>query len=223
MSEKVPHYLIRVDGSESIGTGHIMRCLALAHELKNSGKKVSFLLALSPDALNKRLVAEGFAVSFLPSEITPGSDADAHFTARLAGELSAAHSVVDGYHFLTTYQRALKQAQLELVYFDDLAQCDYYCADFILNQNPSANPSLYPDKASYTKLLLGSTYALLRPEFLVYNKITPITPIVAMARNILVTMGGSDIDNVTATAMEALSMAPSGLALQVTAVIGAGK
>lgn len=199
-----------------------MRCLALAHELKNSGNKVSFLLALSPEPLKKRLVTEGHGVSFLPAQIDPGCDVDAHFTAGKAVELKAAHVVVDGYHFLTSYQRILKKANLELIYIDDLALCDYYCADFVLNQNPSASPSLYPDKAPQTKLLLGADYVLLRSEFLAFAKTNNQPEITPVAKNILVTMGGSDIDNVTAKAMEALSAAPAAMALQVTVVIGAG-
>jgi UDP-2,4-diacetamido-2,4,6-trideoxy-beta-L-altropyranose hydrolase len=172
--------------------------------------------------LKKRLVDEGYLISFLPAEIDPGSEVDARFTAKLAEERRANTVVVDGYHFLTSYQRLLISAKLKLLYIDDLAQCDYYCADFVLNQNPSANKSLYSNCEPHTKLLLGSSYVLLRCEFLAYKKTHGASAIAPLANKILVTMGGSDKDNVTGTAMEALSFAPRPMALDVTVVIGAG-
>jgi UDP-2,4-diacetamido-2,4,6-trideoxy-beta-L-altropyranose hydrolase len=211
-----------VDGSESIGTGHIMRCLALAQELQKSNNKVSFLLALCPPALKKRLADQGYDVSILPAAMEPGSEVDARFTCQFAQERGAAHIVVDGYHFLTNYQRLLKEAKFKLLYIDDLSHCDYYCADFVLNQNPSASRSFYTNCGPHTELLLGFEYLLLRSEFLAYEKTNETVDFAPLARNILVTMGGSDIDNVTGIIMEALSLAPAGLSLQVTVVIGAG-
>lgn len=41
--KNIKEIIIRTDASSSIGTGHIMRCLALADELKQYGANVSFI------------------------------------------------------------------------------------------------------------------------------------------------------------------------------------
>jgi UDP-2,4-diacetamido-2,4,6-trideoxy-beta-L-altropyranose hydrolase len=231
MSEKLRLCLIRVDASESIGTGHVFRCLALAGELKNLGISFLFLLADCPELLKQRLRDSGFEIALLPSEIEPGSDSDAHYTARLAGENQCSGIVVDGYHFLASYQDILqaakdilKAAKQKLLYIDDLAHCQHYSADFVLNQNPSASQSLYANCAPGTKLLLGEQYVLLRKEFLDYKIGRGAKPrdIEGSAREILLTMGGSDQGNVTARVIEALALIDAEAPLAVTAVVGAG-
>ena len=217
----VSHFLIRVDGSESIGTGHIMRCLALAGELKKQGQVVSFLTALCPDALKKRLVAEGHVLNSLPSSVEAGSPVDARFTAAAAAEKKAVWVIVDGYHFNGKYQHFIKDAGLKSLFIDDNAHCDYYCADLVLNQNPSATPDLYPDTDPRTRLLLGNQYLLIRDQFLAYKKNNQAKNIELVSK-ILVTMGGADKDNVSGRVMKALSNVATPQNLEITALIGAG-
>ncbi|MBS1989150.1 MAG: UDP-2,4-diacetamido-2,4,6-trideoxy-beta-L-altropyranose hydrolase [Cyanobacteria bacterium SZAS LIN-3] len=221
MTRKLTQFLIRVDGSETIGTGHIMRCLALAGELKRQGHGVSFLTALCPDALKKRLVAEGHRILPMPPSIEPGSPVDARFTVAAAGERLATIVVMDGYHFDGKYQHFIKDARLKSLYIDDLAHCEYYCSDYVLNQNPSARSTLYPDTAPQTQLLLGTKYALIRSEFHTYRQNNAPTESVPQARNILLTMGGGDKDNVSGRVMEALNRAPASMNLQITVLVGA--
>jgi spore coat polysaccharide biosynthesis predicted glycosyltransferase SpsG len=90
------------------------------------------------------------------------------------------------------------------LWIDDTGHCDQYYADIILNQNIHATPKLYPNTESYTQLLLGTKYALLRKEFLQSQTSTPSIP--DKAKNILITLGGSDPDNVTLKTIEALKL-----------------
>ncbi|MGB3995647.1 MAG: glycosyltransferase, partial [Acetomicrobium sp.] len=89
-----------------------------------------------------------------------------------------------------------------LLFIDDYGHADYYPADIVLNQNIHADEDLYRNRASYTKLLLGTRYVLLRREFLRWQGYRREIP--EIARKMLVTMGGSDPQNVTLKVLQAL-------------------
>ncbi|MBU6454662.1 MAG: UDP-2,4-diacetamido-2,4,6-trideoxy-beta-L-altropyranose hydrolase [Cyanobacteria bacterium REEB67] len=220
--------LIRVDASESIGIGHVMRCLALAGALKDHGEPVTFLCAQCPAALVDSLKHRGFAVEFLPPAMKPGSEADARFTAERArrldrnkidGDGARPIVIIDGYHFFEDYQVILDQYPLRVAFMDDLHHCKRYYTDIVINQNPSARAENYPNTAAKTKLLLGAPMILIRGEFLDHRRKQARREQPARARKILVTMGGADIDNVTSKVMGGLSQIED---LEVTVLIGGG-
>jgi len=194
--------LIRSDASVSIGTGHVMRCMALAQAWQDAGGRVMFAMAESTPALDKRLGAEGIDVVHL--EVRPGSDSDANRVIELAHERDASWTVVDGYQFAGEYQRAIKSSGQKLCFIDDNGHCEDYSADIVLNHNAHAREGLYPNRASHTELLLGAGYALLRREFRRWR--TWQREIPALGTKILVTVGGSDPNNVTLRVMEALQL-----------------
>jgi UDP-2,4-diacetamido-2,4,6-trideoxy-beta-L-altropyranose hydrolase len=111
--------------------------------------------------------------------------------------------VLDGYHFDSAYQRLVKERETgrRLLAIDDTAHLDRYYADIVLNQNLHAH-SLHYSHAPYTRLLLGTRYALLRREFWAWRGHRREVP--AVAKKVLVTMGGSDPDNVTLKVVQAL-------------------
>ncbi len=192
--------LIRVDASTQIGTGHVMRCLALAQALQDEGGEAIFGLATHTPNLESRLKSEGMKVVHLDVEL--GSVEDATETSALAHSCSCQWVVVDGYHFRGEYQRRIKGAGLSLLFIDDYGHAEHYCADFVLNQNVYAHEGLYQNRESYTKLLLGTKYVLLRREFWQWQGWVREIP--AVARKILVTLGGADPDNVTLKVIQAL-------------------
>ena len=56
------HLIIRADANSRIGTGHLMRCLALAQAWKDSDGRVIFITACESAGLLQRLCGEGFEV-----------------------------------------------------------------------------------------------------------------------------------------------------------------
>tara|TARA_B110000305_G_C19089614_1_gene470154 strand:- start:144 stop:485 length:342 start_codon:yes stop_codon:yes gene_type:complete len=56
---------IRTDASLKIGTGHVMRCLTLASELKKLGAKVDFICRAHDGNLIERIQHDGYVVHSL--------------------------------------------------------------------------------------------------------------------------------------------------------------
>ncbi|MEH2219447.1 MAG: UDP-2,4-diacetamido-2,4,6-trideoxy-beta-L-altropyranose hydrolase [Nostoc sp.] len=193
---------IRADASTQIGTGHVMRCLALAQAWKDVGGRAIFVMATKTPALETQLKSEGMEVIHL--SLNPGSMEDAKETAGLAHQFGVNWVVVDGYHFGARYQEIIKNVGLKLLFIDDYGHAEYYYADVVLNQDIYAHENLYWQREPYTQLLLGINYALLRREFYQYKREQKTHPLTA--KKLLVTLGGSDINNVTLKVIHALKL-----------------
>src|ERR1700756_1431372 len=193
--------LIRCDASIAIGTGHVMRCLALAQAWHDAAGHALFAMAQTTPAVEKRLHREKLNVVHLSE--TAGSVADAEQTIKLARKNAVNWVVVDGYVFESEYQAHLKQAGLKVLFVDDLARARRYSADVVMNHNAHASEELYPNREPWTRLLLGPRFVLLRREFGAWGGWKRKIP--AVARKVLVTLGGSDSDNVTARVVEAIT------------------
>jgi UDP-2,4-diacetamido-2,4,6-trideoxy-beta-L-altropyranose hydrolase len=194
--------LIRADASPAIGTGHVMRCLALAQGWADLGGRCIFAMARCTESVRARLELEGFEAVYLP--VNPGSSKDALQTAAQAINNEACFLVVDGYNFGSRYQELIRSLGLQILFLDDNGHADHYYADLVLNQNIHARQELYPRKESYTQLLLGTQYALLRREFWKCRNWTREIP--ETARRILVTFGGSDPSNATCEVIRSLKI-----------------
>ncbi len=212
--KKRRNIIIRADASVKTGTGHVMRCIALAQGLQDSGYDVHFAVSECPDSLIKLLKSENLKVLKIKSK--GGSEKDAAETAKLAGKKKCGWLITDGYIFSDKYQEIIKGSGLRLLFIDDYGHCKKYCADIILNQNLYAGTHFYPKTAPFTRLLLGTQYALLRKEFTPY--IHRRRQIPEKAEKMLVTLGGSDPDNTSLKIIKAVK--GSRLDLQVKVVAG---
>jgi UDP-2,4-diacetamido-2,4,6-trideoxy-beta-L-altropyranose hydrolase len=194
--------VFRVDASTQIGTGHVMRCLALAQAWQDTQGQPIFIMANPIPALEERLKSEGMKVVHLAAE--PGSLADAQETAALAHQFEANWVVVDGYQFGSEYQQTIKNSGLNLLFIDDYGHAEHYYADVVLNQNISAEEEWYQHREPYTQLLLGTRYTLLRREFWQWQGWQRTVP--PVAKKVLVTLGGADPDNVTLKVIQSLQI-----------------
>jgi UDP-2,4-diacetamido-2,4,6-trideoxy-beta-L-altropyranose hydrolase len=213
--------IIRADASPVMGTGHVMRCLALAQAWQDGadleGANCIFAMVEPMPSLEQRLRSEGFEVVALSA--LPGSMEDAAQLTELARKRDARWIVVDGYQFATEYHRTLKGAGRRVLVVDDHGHTGAYFADLVLNQNLGAKEGFYDRREPDTKLLLGPRYAMLRREFKPWREWK--REIAPVATNFLVTMGGSDPGNVTERVMQALSSCRIPR-MEVTIVVGNG-
>lgn len=223
----------RCDASADIGTGHVMRCLTLARALQARGHDCRFVCRDLPGNLNDRIATE-FPVSVLPA---PGAgavvaDGPAHATwagvsaVQDAGETRAAVAdaqvlVVDHYAFDARWQIAARPFGTRLVAIDDLADRAHAC-DLLVDPNfgrfPRDYDALMPEGA---ERLMGTTYALLRPEFAKARE-AALARRGGPLREILIAMGGVDRDDATGAVLRALAAVdrPPRL-MRVTVVMGA--
>ncbi len=191
--------LIRADANSQIGHGHLMRCLALAQAWRAHAGPVTFVMASPSSAIANRLHSEGMELVELKAE--RASPDDLQQTKAAAQRLVPGWIVLDGYDFSSEYQAGLRRTS-RLLMVDDGIRSDRFDADILLNQNIHAAQELYNGKAAEARLLLGCEYVLLRREFLMAGK-SP-RQINSPARKVLLTMGGSDAENVTAKVLRGL-------------------
>lgn len=193
---------VRADANSKIGTGHIMRCLALSQTWQDQGGNVTFISHCESEVLKERIQSEGFGFIAL-DHVCPDSS-DLMNTLSILKDKSVDQKgwlVLDGYHFTPEYQNAIRKKGILLLIIDDMNHLSHYHADILLNQNMHA-PNLKYCCDEDTTILRGAKYVLLRREFLKYRNFKRMIP--DRAKNVLVTLGGADPDNVTFKVIEAL-------------------
>ncbi len=199
--------LVRADAGSKIGTGHLMRSLALANVWQAAGGKATFLSCCNVDGLRKRIRAAGARLVSLerphpdPADLAATLALLAKAKSRVAPSAST-WVVLDGYQFDSAYQQAIREAGGRLLVIDDEAHLGHYHAEVLVNQNLGADRLAYTCDAD-TTLLPGSRYALLRPEFRPWTSFRRETP--QTVRKLLVTLGGADPDNLSGTVLSALA------------------
>lgn len=204
--------LFRADGNAHIGSGHIMRCLSLAAALAARGQDCVF--ALADETMASAVTSRGFAAHILG---TPWQQMDA--------ELPALLPLLDGADLVVADSYALTPAWLEQVrrycpaaQFDD-EDTFLSTADFLINYNLSGLD--HPYAARYAgrpvRLLLGPAYAPLRQEFAAL----PARQVQQTVRDILVSTGGADPENLAGRFVQALAGAPAWRGVTFHLVVGA--
>jgi UDP-2,4-diacetamido-2,4,6-trideoxy-beta-L-altropyranose hydrolase len=196
----VPQLLIRTDASTRVGTGHVMRMLALAQAWQQRGGEVKFVYCECPAGLQIRLRQEGFSSQNIPAE--PGSLADLDAFLRILKSTSGSYVALDGYQFGFDYQQSVRRRAAASLVVDDYGHLDRYSCDVLLNQNPTAGDLNLQARAGEALVLEGLAYALLRREYL--NHPRQLRGIGDGPLNLLVTLGGSDENNFTGKILRSL-------------------
>jgi len=205
--------LIRADATLAIGTGHVMRCLALAQAWQERGGVASLATAELPRALVSRLTAEKLLIQRIVA--APGGPEDAQETITHAQKIGAAWIVVDGDHFGSGFLERICGSSFRVLVMDDFAGRDSYPVDLVVNPNLDEDEECYRRRGTNAKICMGPSYILLRREFRLMSAERELPPV---AHRVLVTMGGSDPDHLTNRIVAAIAESPD---MEVTAVAGA--
>jgi UDP-2,4-diacetamido-2,4,6-trideoxy-beta-L-altropyranose hydrolase len=218
-------FAFRVDATPELGSGHLIRSLTLADELRSLGHVAHFLSRRLPASLHDTVVAHGHSVAMLPEidswsaplhvEWTIGAqERDAVASKYLA--LDADWVICDHYGLGAAWEHALRHAGPRVMAIDDLGRV--HNCDLLLDQNYYAQPAAHYPGVPATTMLLGPGYALLRPEFAQAR--AGVAPREGPVQRILLCMGGMDAGNTTSMALDAIERA--GLATTaLDVVIGA--
>lgn len=207
---------IRTDASAVIGSGHVMRCLALATGLREHGAQVRFLSRAMPAHLAELVRNEGHEL--VPLD-TPGNSGTATAeagwpaAAQRADAGAATHAladqpawdwiVVDHYGLGHEWEAAVRPVARQLLAVDDLGRS--HDCDALLDANfMSDGAARYQDQVPATAtLMLGPRYALLRPQFLAQRTAAQVRT--GPVRRLLVFLGGMDAGDMTSTVLEAIA------------------
>lgn len=224
--------VFRVDASDRMGTGHLVRCFTLAESLRNRGAATLFVCRAHSGNLIEMLQRQAMPVISLSvsaqMSITRSEDyaawlgvTQAEDAAQTIEALQGDHVdllIVDHYSLDIEWEQKLRPHVDKIMVIDDLVNRRHDC-DLLLNQNYSDEgedryKGLVPETC---RLLLGPQYALLRPEYAIYRR--ALRPRSGLVRRVLIFLGGPDPYNTTGLALEALS-APEYRDLEVDVVIG---
>ena len=204
--------LIRADGNEKIGSGHIMRTKSIAAQLKELGAKVLYALA---DERGKRLINNEFQSVVLSSNYECLDD-----------EINALSSVIqkqkiklillDSYFVTPKYFKELKKLA-KVAYIDDLDAFAYEC-EALINYGAFFDKNEYKARQNLAKKhFLGSEFAPLRAEFRNLQKSSKNT----QKKQVLLTTGNTDLLGIMPRLLEAFLSDESLKNLEFLAISGA--
>ena len=221
--------VFRTDASIDIGTGHVIRCLTLAQVLRSKGAKCYFVCRQLEGHMIELIIDRGFETRALPvatasnktivsSDLTKNNNVphyswlgvewqiDAQQTKEVLDEVIVDLLIVDHYGIDIYWENIFREVCKNLIVIDDLADRRHSCdllIDQTLGRRPHDYKMLVPGKC---KILTGSAYALVRPEFsalreTAYDRVLSDPPL-----RVLVSMGGTDQPNASLSILKLLSI-----------------
>lgn len=197
-------YLIRADGNAKIGAGHLMRCLTIAEALaKELGGKEEIVFVCADEPSGELVCKFGFPVEVLDTDYR---DMESElpkwhqmFTGKQFDATVSPAILVDSYFVTDAYlQRLGEYAKVFLM--DDLQQ-HTYPVDAVINYNAFAEEAVYRELYGNTRTecIVGSAYVPIRQQFL-----KPCYEVRESVKNVLITTGGGDVDNIAGTMLKTI-------------------
>ncbi len=206
-------YMIRADGNAKIGAGHLMRCLTIAEALaERLGNRQDVCFVCADEQSGEVVREAGFRVWVLGTDYREMESELPCWTKRFrpyedpgeAGVAVERHRIlVDSYYVTDVYLEGLRR--YGKVFLMDDMQEHAYPVDAVINYNAFADGAVYQTiydalpAGTETECFVGSEYVPIRGQFL--NRKYRIEDNV---KNVLITTGGGDVDNIAGKLLEAI-------------------
>tara|TARA_B100001093_G_C26833665_1_gene1017328 strand:- start:368 stop:1432 length:1065 start_codon:yes stop_codon:yes gene_type:complete len=193
--------VFRVDSSSKVGSGHLVRCIHLAKELKKRGAEIFFISRNCHGNVND-LIKNDFRLIQLSNNLDSSHRSqhkDAINTIKKIKDLDVKLLIVDNYCLSSSWEIEVHKFCKNIMVIDDLADRKHYC-DFLLDQNFYKNLD-----HRYNSLMLkpcikflGPKYALLKKDFSLQRKKLKINKSnISKHKRYFLFFGGNDFENLT--------------------------
>jgi len=196
--------VFRTEGSPTIGSGHIMRCITVAKLLQSEGWNIEFACEPSSfDTVKNLTLREKYKIN-----VVSGSEDQQALFLRSKYVDGVHLLVVDSYKIDREFESLCRPWARYIMVIDDLANREHD-ADILLDQTYGRMNVDYDGLvARECKILLGSDYALLRPEFSFYRDkfFLKRSSRSKKVNSILITLGSSDPDNITLKVLKIIKL-----------------
>lgn len=227
--------LFRTDASFKIGSGHVMRCLTLAKELVKQGSEVHFVCRNFPGNLAKTIENDNISVTLFNTakksqnshfeNMSIWSETDQKIDIDEVGPILETFQpdwiVVDHYSLDHHWHKKARIYTNNIFVIDDLANRVHDC-DILLDQTYGIEPYRYDGLIpTQCHVFSGAKFALLREEFMqLRNKSIIDRQNRNEVKNLLISFGGGDQQNISLMTLEAIEMLAPDFKFKVHLVIG---
>lgn len=189
--------VFRADGNKKIGYGHFIRTLGIA-DIINGSYHCAYA-TLIPTEYQIR------EINKICNEIIPLQNLNTHYEDFLKYLKGDEIVVIDDYNYTEEYQLKIRNKGCKVIYIDDHNDKHFVC-DVLINNIPGFDENSF-HREKYTKLCLGTNYALLRKEF--FNPALRLKE--KKERKIFVSFGGSDTHIISKNIIDYLTQIDSTL------------
>lgn len=197
--------LIFTEAGENYGFGHLTRCIALYDELNFRGVDTKLIVkgdsSVGKAAKSRNLILDDWYSNW------------ESYLENMKAEI--VYSIIDSYHAGFSVYKNISEKSVQAIYIDDMNRMKYPAGIIV---NPCLKGIDGYQIGEDQKLLSGSNYIILRQAFT--KPITQRTPRNEI-KKILVSLGGSDIRNLTPLVMKCLIETVDSN-VEISIIIGSG-
>lgn len=194
--------LIKTDGDNKIGMGHIYRCMALSHELKNLDSVIQFLIP-------KNKIIENKLKKFGKCFFSPNNETkELKLIKKLKPDIIIIDILPKYFQYRNRYLKKIKNHSKLLVMLDFIQNGSKY-ADL------SFHSLFYPKKKFCRKTFSSLDFLITRNEFFKSRKHYKLKKNV---KSILILQGGADTKCISPKILKSLESLP--LEINLTLIVG---
>lgn len=189
-------FYFRADLNNTIATGHIIRCMSIADELKKRG--INSLFITADNEADILVQSRGYKTICLNSKWN-NMEIEIDKLKMFITEKNISKLIIDSYSVTETYLKEISK-YTKIIYIDDLGVITYP-VNTIINYNIYAENLNYRKRFEEDKvnLLLGGQYVPLREEFQIVKPVFR-----KKVKQILISTGGGDLYHVAGSLVKGI-------------------